>query len=191
MKHIAFYSGGKDSTATVILAHEHGEPLDEIVFVEVMFDEEISGELPEHINFVKTVAFPLFESWGYKTTIIHSEKTYMDCFFHICVKGKHIGKKKGFVMTGHCDVQRDCKIKAINEYKKRLGGEIIQYIGYAADENVRLQRLKDTDVSLLEKYKYSEEKAFELCKQYNLLSPSYEFTNRGGVGFARTQKTKS
>ena len=33
------FSGGKDSTATVILAHENNEPLDLILFCEVMFDE--------------------------------------------------------------------------------------------------------------------------------------------------------
>lgn len=53
VKYIASCSGGKDSVATIILAHEHNEPLDEIIFVEVMFDENISGELPEHIDFIK------------------------------------------------------------------------------------------------------------------------------------------
>ena len=66
MKYIASCSGGKDSIATIILAHENKEPLDEIVFAEVMFDEETSGELPEHIDFIKNRAFPLFERWGYK-----------------------------------------------------------------------------------------------------------------------------
>lgn len=50
MKYIASWSGGKDSTASIILAHEHNEPLDLIIFSEVMFDENISGELPEHID---------------------------------------------------------------------------------------------------------------------------------------------
>lgn len=38
--HVASWSGGKDSTASIILAHEHGEPLDLIVFSEVMFDKK-------------------------------------------------------------------------------------------------------------------------------------------------------
>lgn len=62
MKYIASCSGGKDSIATIILAHEHKEPLDLIIFSEVMFDDKISGELPEHIDFIKNKAFPLFES---------------------------------------------------------------------------------------------------------------------------------
>lgn len=36
MKYIASWSGGKDSTASIILAHEHNEPLDLIIFSEVM-----------------------------------------------------------------------------------------------------------------------------------------------------------
>lgn len=65
MKYIASWSGGKDSTAGIILAHEHNEPLDLIIFSEVMFDENISGELPDHIDFIKNKAIPVFESWGY------------------------------------------------------------------------------------------------------------------------------
>lgn len=57
MKYIASWSGGKDSTTSIILAHEHNEPLDLIIFSEVMFDKNISGELPKHIDFIKTNVF--------------------------------------------------------------------------------------------------------------------------------------
>lgn len=100
MEYIASFSGGKDSAATVILAKEHGEPLNEIIFSEVMYSETISGELPEHINFVKNVAFPLFESWGYKTKILRAEKTYLDLFYHTLKKSKYperIGKRRAFL----------------------------------------------------------------------------------------------
>ena len=79
MKYIASWSGGKDSTASIILAHEHNEPLDLIIFAEVMFDENISGELPEHIDFVHK-AVKVFDTWGYKVEILHSDKTYMSLF---------------------------------------------------------------------------------------------------------------
>lgn len=61
MKYIASCSFGKDSIATILLAREHNEPLDEIVYCEVMFDENISGELPEHRDFIYNVAIPKFE----------------------------------------------------------------------------------------------------------------------------------
>ena len=40
------WSGGKDSTASIILDHIHGLPPSKIIFSEVMFDRkrEISGE---------------------------------------------------------------------------------------------------------------------------------------------------
>lgn len=118
-EYIASFSGGKDSTASVILAHEHQEPLDLILFSEVMFDKEISGELPEHIDFIKNRCFPLFESWGYKTKILRAENTYMDLFHHRIEKSskpERIGMKAGFPMMGKCTVNRDCKIKAINDF---------------------------------------------------------------------------
>ena len=44
MKHIICSSFGKDSNATALLALQHGELLDEIIYTEVMFSKEISRE---------------------------------------------------------------------------------------------------------------------------------------------------
>ena len=63
-KHILSCSFGKDSIATALLALQHGEPLDELVYCEVMFSEEISGELPEHNRFIHETAIPYFEQRG-------------------------------------------------------------------------------------------------------------------------------
>lgn len=155
-----------------------------------MFSEGISGELPEHIDFIKNKCIPLFESWGYKTKILHSDKTYMDCFHHRTVRGKNLGMKKGFVMSGHCDVQRDCKLRPIAKFWKSFGEEYTQYIGIAIDEQKRLDRIVRTtnQISLLKKYGYTEKMAYELCKKYNLLSPIYEFTSRGGCWFCPNAK---
>ena len=91
MFYISSWSGGKDSTASIILAHEHNEPLDLIIFSEVMFDKDISGELPEHIDFIKNKCIPLFESWGYETKILHADLTYMNIFLRQPTKGKRFG----------------------------------------------------------------------------------------------------
>lgn len=66
MKYIASCSFGKDSVATVLLALEHNEPLDEVVFAEVMYDHarNMSGEIPEHIDWIRKTAIPKFaEKW--------------------------------------------------------------------------------------------------------------------------------
>lgn len=72
------WSGGKDSTASVILDHIHGLPPSKIIFSEVMFDRKrgISGENPEHIDFIRRKAKPLFESWGYPVAAIHGGDKY-------------------------------------------------------------------------------------------------------------------
>ena len=60
MKHILTCSFGKDSIATALLALQHGEPLDELVYSEVMFSDTVSGELPEHKRFIYETAIPYF-----------------------------------------------------------------------------------------------------------------------------------
>ena len=183
MKYIASCSFGKDSLATIILAHLHGEPLDEILYVEVMFDEGISAEIPEHREFIFDRAIPKLESWGYRVTIVRGRETYLDRFYHICVKGKSIGKKKGFPMVGACDINRECKLRPIREFMKSQPSDTVQYIGIAADEKKRIERLRDGKISLLAKYGFTETEAADLCRDYGLLSPIYEFTNRGGCWF--------
>ncbi len=88
MKYFASCSFGKDSVATVLLALEHNEPLDEILFTEVMFDHarNISGEIPEHIDWIHNTAIPRFEAMGVKTRILHSDRDYM-YFFQNTVGG--------------------------------------------------------------------------------------------------------
>lgn len=185
MKYIASWSGGKDSTASIILAHENNEPLDLIIFSEVMFDKNISGELPEHIDFIKNKCIPLFESWGYETKILHSDKTYCDEFFRIIQKSKkgRNGKKVGFPLSGKCFVNSRCKIRPIESFWKSVYYEYTQYIGIAVDEPVRLNKVVKTinQISLLQKYGYTEQMAFDLCKEYDLLSPIYDFAPRGGL----------
>lgn len=188
MKYICSWSGGKDSTAQIILAHEHNEPLDLIIFSEVMFDENISGELPEHIDFIKNKCIPLFESWGYEVKILHSGKTYLDMFYHVVekpIKNHHFkGMLAGFPMSGKCAVNRDLKIKPINEFYANMdAADITQYVGIATDEPKRRARLKGNKTSLLIKYGYTEQMAYELCKKNDLLSPVYEFSKRGGCWF--------
>lgn len=69
MRYVASCSFGKDSLATILLARKHGEPLDEAVYCEVMFDKTISGEVPEHRDFIYTKGIPALEKMGISTHI--------------------------------------------------------------------------------------------------------------------------
>ena len=77
--YIASCSFGKDSIATILLALENNEPLDRVVFSEVMFDHEkgISGEVPEHIEWVYNTAIPRLESMSVKVDIVRSKLDYL------------------------------------------------------------------------------------------------------------------
>lgn len=188
MKYIASCSFGKDSIATILLAREHNEPLDEIVYCEVMFDKNISGELPEHRDFIYNKAIPIFESWGYKVAILHSVKTYKDIFYRKKKRGNYAGEIYGFPPTMMCWANGEIKIPPIKQYWKSQGEDVTQYVGIAIDEPLRLDRVVQSknQVSLLQKYEYTEEMAKEKCKEYGLLSPIYNFSNRGGaVGSAK------
>lgn len=192
MKFIASCSGGKDSVATLILAHEHGEPLDEVVYCEVMFDQETSGEHPEHQAFIYEKVKPFVENELHVPfTILKSQITYVDVFKHLITKGPNIGKEYGFAYPGMCAINRDCKIPPIRNYWKTNSKNVSQYVGIAYDEQERLLRLEGTNqISLLAKYGYSESDATKLCVSHGLYSPIYEFADRNGCWFCPNCKDR-
>lgn len=190
MKHIASCSFGKDSLATILLALEHGEPLDEAVYCEVMFDKDISGEIPEHRDFIYEKGISFLERSGIKVTILRSGMTYLDSFYRVIKKGAHTGCLNSWPLCGKCCIQRDCKLPPINAYRKGLGKAVVQYLGIAYDEQERLLRLDGAKVSLLEKYRKTEADAVDLCKKAGLYSPMYAFTNRGGCFFCPNAKRR-
>ena len=190
MRYLASCSFGKDSLAAILLAKKHGEPLDEAVYCEVMFDKTISGEVPEHRDFIYTKGIPALERMGIKVTVLRGKKTYVDLFTGRITRGPKKGMLRSFPVCGKCYVQRDCKLRPILRYKKTLPPDTVQYIGIAKDEQERLLRLEGRQVSLLEKYNCTEQDAKELCRQAGLLSPIYQFTNRGGCWFCPNAKRK-
>ena len=190
MRYLASCSFGKDSLAAILLAKKHGEPLDEAVYCEVMFDKTISGEVPEHRDFIYTKGIPALERMGIKVTVLRGKKTYVDLFTGRITRGPKKGMLRSFPVCGKCYVQRDCKLRPILRYQKTLPPDTVQYIGIAKDEQERLLRHEGRQVSLLEKYNCTEQDAKELCRQAGLLSPIYQFTNRGGCWFCPNAKGK-
>jgi hypothetical protein len=162
--------------------------LDEAVYCEVMFDGNISGEVPEHRDFIYNRAIPALERMGVTVRILRSQKTYVDLFTGRITRGPKKGMLRSFPICGRCAVQRDCKVRPIEQYKKALPPDTVQYIGIAQDEQERLLRLNGAKVSLLEKYNFTEQDAKQLCQQAGLLSPVYAFTDRGGCWFCPNAK---
>ena len=175
--HIASCSFGKDSIATILLALENNEPLDRVVFAEVMFDHErgISGEIPEHIEWIYSTAIPKLAEMGVKVDVVRAKKDYVQLCNTVLKSGKNAGCKYGIQNSFPCYANSELKISAIRNYyralKKRY--DIIQYVGIAKDEPIRLQRLNGNKVSLLDRYGYTEAMAKAKCIEYDLLSPIY------------------
>lgn len=162
--------------------------MDEAVYCEVMFDADLSGEVPEHRDFIYEKAIPTLERMGVKVRVLRSEQTYVGLFTGRITRGPKKGLLRAFPIAGRCAVQRDCKLKPIRQFQRTLPPDTVQYIGIAKDELKRLQRLKKGQVSLLEKYDHTEQDARRLCQRAGLLSPVYQFTDRGGCWFCPNAK---
>ena len=181
------WSGGKDSTATIILMHELRIPIKEIIYVRMMWDKNIPATLPIMTEFVDKTAEKLIE-WGYKVRIVPSIKTAKE----LCERVYTRSSKEGYngscygissFCRGFCGMT-SVKIKTIEQIKS----SDYEMIGIAADETERLKRLTDTKQSIMATLGIKEEEVFDICRKYNMLSPLYELGIKREmvVGFVQT-----
>lgn len=122
--YIASCSFGKDSLATILLALKHNEPLDRVVFAEVMYDHQrgISGEIPEHIEWIYGTAIPRLKSMGVHVDVVRDKDDYRHFFCSAVGGGKFAGLLYGFPIGGKCVINRNCKLRPIHQYYKQIGG---------------------------------------------------------------------
>ena len=182
----ASWSGGADSTAQIILALEHGEPLTAAVYCEIMYSQTRSAEVPEHRDFIYNTAIQWLERQGVEVIVLRSKKTAMEWMMSRSVKGKSKGKIHGFPLSGNqgwCSVKRDCKLPTLDEFRRKHPGAIY-YEGICVDEKKRIKPDKEAQGAyLLVKYGYTQEMSRDLCKRMGLLSPIYSFAKRSGCYF--------
>lgn len=192
------WSGGADSTASIILDHrlhadDDAEKINLIVFAEVMFDKDyfdtdlgVSAETPEQLRFILK-AKEVFEGWGYPVHIVrHESRDYMWEFEHLIERSVNTqGYHYGFPIAKKCSVQRDLKIRAVENFLKGLARtyDIRSCLGYTADETKRLEGMRKRNekhegfpcYSLLAENGISHEQAIEICEKVGLLSPIYKY----------------
>lgn len=170
MEHVAMYSGGKDSTAMLILIKEHQLPLDEIVYIDV--GDWMWPGVDKHLQKVEEyIEMPInrvdiskqlkegFEKWGFPSPLVRW-------------------------CTGE-------KRKAINNYVKELG-DVTQYIGIAFDEKGRLgkggYRKGNYQYPLID-YKIVESEALQMCYDKGFdFGGVYEYRSRYNCWMCPLQK---
>lgn len=140
------WSGGKDSTASVLLHLEQGDKVKAVCYVP-MFTKDIPLITKEHYDFIVNTAERL-RKMGAEVHIISGE-TYWDYVTKITTRGKYQGKMRGFpcVIAGKCGFQRDSKVKAVSNFN--VGDYDYLDIGIAYDETERHSQLTAEKRSIL------------------------------------------
>lgn len=190
-------SFGKDSMATLILAAEQGIPIDRVLYVDIKFNDEISGEHPIMAEWIPTAEKRLKELFGITVDHAYSGIGFEEQFWTKKQKGEHIGDIYSFPHTIKAWCNDRLKIRAIERYKAKLKKEnLVDFLGIAADEPNRWARkvkeMEETGVryrSLLVEQNLTEQDAMAICKKYDLLSPMYGVDGifRGGCWFCPKQ----
>lgn len=195
MKYIASCSYGKDSLKTIdVVLNDLKLPLDEIVTVDVMFNNTISAYYPEVEEFRQKADEIIKKRYGYEIKHLRSDLTYEDRFYQVRgerARKENRGKIYGFPIVRGAWCNSDLKMSAIEKYKTKLG-ESFWYIGYAIDEKKaeRQEKIKncvDLNMYPLVKAGLTERECYEWRKNNGLLSPVYENFSRDGCWFCHYQ----
>ena len=140
MKSIVSFSGGKDSTAMLLMMIEKNMPIDEIIFCDT------GKEFPAMYNHILEVE----KYTGREITIIRSEKSFED----IMLETKGWADFNFRRCTGVLKQETTKKyLKDAREYKL--------YIGFAADETKR--KHQKNQIYPLQEWRVSEMQALEYC----------------------------
>lgn len=195
MKYVLSLSFGKDSMAMLIEVLKRKLPLDYVIFCDIKFNSEISGEHPLMSQWIPKAEQILKDKFGVEVIHITAKKNFTEQFYTVKEKGSRIGLLYGFPYTIGAWCNGRLKLDPINKFTKELikkYGSITEYIGIAKDEPKRLQRYKELET---DKHKYitladlgiDELMAMQICKEHDLLSPKYTNSFRGGCWFCPKQ----
>ena len=191
-------SFGKDSMATLILAVENNIPIDRVMYCDIKFSPDMSGEHPIMAAWIPTAEKRLHELFGITVEHAYSGISFSEQFYtkKKRIGTKHYGEIYGFPYLISAWCNRVLKTDAIAHYLNQFGKQpITQFVGIAYDEPKRWLRMnsKETELrkyrSLLVEQKLTEQDTFSICQNYGLLSPLYDFDGiyRGGCWFCPKQ----
>lgn len=144
-------SGGKDSTAMLLMMLDRGEHIDEIVTVDT------GMEFPEMYDHLEK----LQKQVGIPFTVLKAEKSFEYYLKdHELTRGKHAGQHGyGWARMRSRWCTSKLKTSLIDKHVAQLPGEVTQCIGIAADEK---NRVRDKRYPLVE-YGITEAEALAYC----------------------------
>lgn len=193
MKQILSLSYGKDSMACLEAIKRLGWPLDRVIAMDVWATKDIPADYPEVADFKKYADHEIKKRYGIK--VEHACKlksdgsgdklTFEDLFYKV---SKYTGRMYGFPRA---NTYKFCKSLKIGSFKDYIGNlDFITYIGFAADEKERVEKLKNKSghygFPLIE-IGWTESDCMEWCRENELLSPTYSFSRRDGCWFCPYQ----
>lgn len=154
MKHIVQFSGGKDSTAMLLMMLNNNMPVDDIVFCDT------GKEFPAMYDHIAAVEKLI----GRKVTVLKAEYSFDHYFLnHKRTKGKNIGVKGyGWASMRIRWCTKALKVKPTSDYLKNQGDYTL-YIGIAADEPKRHKNIAKNVIHPLFDWGITESMALEYC----------------------------
>jgi len=164
MRTILAWSGGKDSTATAILARQHGDQIDEIVTV-------MPDPFKSELAFLKR-----FEAWMEMPVHVLHGPTFDDYFWRKKVTGPHKGTIYGWPFTVYRACARVMKWEPMTRYAAQQGEHRFM-LGIATGE---ARNIIAPNISLLLRYGLTTDDARSLCEAHDLLNPLYAHFKRLG-----------
>lgn len=182
-EHILSLSYGKDSLACLGAIEQLGWPLDRIVHAEVWATDAIPADLPPMVEFKAHVDKIIKERWGIEVEHVRAKHTYQGVFYRRRKSGKAQGQIHGFPMQRGAWCNDRLKTQVLDSIKRGC----ISYIGIAADETERCNRLLENQRSPLVEVGWTEADCRQWCERNGLLSPIYTTVTRGGCWFCHNQ----
>lgn len=149
MKYIAFFSGGKDSTALIEYIIENNMPLDEVVFADIKFNSQTNALFPEINKHINKFINRLPDDVKFKK--ISSPNSYVELM-----------KKYDWSDFQNRWCTTLLKEQVIRQYLTKIDEEVIEYVGIAYNERKRVKDNKNKKYPLVEA-EMTEKDNLEYC----------------------------
>jgi len=154
--HVVSFSGGKDSTAMLLLMIENKMPIDRIVFADT------TKEYPDLYKHFEKVS-EYIKPYGLKIETVNIDFDYW-FYRHVKVKGKNKGKCGYGWPTPLIRWCTSLKRNTIKKFVRSFSTEIIEYHGIALDEPERVNKDPKRDIRYpLIDFGFTEKDALQYC----------------------------